>query len=62
MAMYIPEYKPNGKEIAVVKTSKGDIRVQLMGEDAPIHVGNFVELAQKASMTILNSIVMFQIL
>ena len=45
--MYIPEYKPNGKEIAVVKTSKGDIRVQLMGEDAPIHVGNFVELAQK---------------
>ena len=47
MAMYIPEYKPNGKEIAVVKTSKGDIRVQLMGEDAPIHVGNFVELAQK---------------
>lgn len=47
MAMYIPEYKPNGKEIAVVKTSKGDIRVQLMGNDAPIHVGNFVELAQK---------------
>lgn len=47
MAMYIPEYKPNGNEIAVVKTSKGDIRVQLMGEDAPIHVGNFVELAKK---------------
>ncbi len=47
MAMYTPEYKPNGKEIAVFTTSKGTIRVQLTGEDAPIHVGNFVELAQK---------------
>lgn len=47
MAQYTPSYKPNGKEIAVIKTSKGDIRVQLAGEDAPIHVGNFVELAQK---------------
>ncbi|MEE0844719.1 MAG: peptidylprolyl isomerase [Eggerthellaceae bacterium] len=47
MAMYTPEYQPTGKEIAVFKTSKGTIRVQLAGEDAPIHVGNFVELAQK---------------
>ena len=47
MALYTPEYQPNGKEIAVIKTSKGDIRVELAGNDAPIHVGNFVELAQK---------------
>lgn len=39
MALYTPEYQPNGKEIAVIKTSKGDIRVQLAGDDAPIHVG-----------------------
>lgn len=47
MALYTPEYKPNGNEIAVITTSKGTIRVQLAGNDAPIHVGNFVELAQK---------------
>ena len=47
MAMYTPEYQPNGSEIAVIKTSKGAIRVQLAGNDAPIHVGNFVELARK---------------
>ena len=47
MDLYTPEYKPNGNEIAVLTTSKGTIRVQLHGEDAPIHVGNFVELAQK---------------
>ena len=47
MALYTPEYQPTGEEIAVVKTSKGTIRVQLAGKDAPIHVGNFVELARK---------------
>lgn len=47
MALYAPEYKPTGDEIAVLHTSKGDIRVQLAGKDAPIHVGNFVELARK---------------
>lgn len=47
MALYVPEYKPTGNEVAVIKTSKGDIRVQLHGNDAPIHVGNFVELANK---------------
>lgn len=46
MALYTPEYKPNGKEVAVITTDEGTIRVQLHGEDAPIHVGNFVELAQ----------------
>ena len=47
MALYTPEYKPNGKEVAVIVTDAGTIRVQLHGEDAPVHVGNFVELAQK---------------
>lgn len=45
--MYTPSYQPNGQEVAVIKTSKGDITVQLYGKDAPIHVGNFVELARK---------------
>ena len=45
--MYTPAYKPTGEEIAVFTTSKGTIRVQLAGKDAPIHVGNFVELAMK---------------
>ncbi len=47
MAEYTPEYKPNGNEIAEIQTSKGTITVQLAGKDAPIHVGNFVELADK---------------
>lgn len=47
MALYTPEYQPTGEEIAVITTSKGTIRVQLAGKDAPIHVGNFVELAHK---------------
>ncbi|MEG1196944.1 MAG: peptidylprolyl isomerase [Raoultibacter sp.] len=47
MAQYTPAYQPDGNEIAVIKTSKGTIKVQLAGKDAPIHVANFVELAQK---------------
>jgi len=46
-ALYTPTYAPTGSEIAVIKTSKGTIKVKLFGKDAPIHVGNFVELAQK---------------
>lgn len=46
-ALYTPQYKPNGEEVAVIETSKGTVKVRLAGEDAPIHVGNFVELAQK---------------
>ncbi len=45
--LYTPSYVPTGEEIAVVDTSKGVIRVQLAGKDAPIHVGNFVELANQ---------------
>ncbi len=46
-ALYTPTYAPTGSEIAVIKTSKGTVKVKLFGKDAPIHVGNFVELAQK---------------
>lgn len=47
MAIYTPEYIPNGEEVAAIETSKGTIKVKLAGNDAPIHVGNFVELARK---------------
>lgn len=45
--LYTPEYKPNGNEVAVMKTSKGEVTIELYGKDAPIHVGNFVELSRK---------------
>ena len=45
--LYTPAYKPNGNEVAVIKTSKGTITVALLGKDAPITVGSFVELANK---------------
>ena len=46
MSIYTPKYQPNGNEVAVIATTKGSIRVKLAGKDAPIHVGNFVELAK----------------
>jgi peptidyl-prolyl cis-trans isomerase B (cyclophilin B) len=46
MSLYTPKYEPTGDEVAVIKTEKGVIRVKLAGQDAPIHVGNFVELAE----------------
>lgn len=45
--MYTPDYQSNGKEHAIFTTSKGTIEVELYGNEAPIHVGNFVELARK---------------
>lgn len=45
--LYTPAYAPNGKEVAIMTTSKGVITIELFGTDAPIHVGNFVELARK---------------
>ena len=47
MALYTPAYMPTGYEIAVIKTEQGEIRVKLFGQDAPITVGNFIELARK---------------
>jgi peptidyl-prolyl cis-trans isomerase B (cyclophilin B) len=46
-AVYVPAYKPTGKEVAVIKTNKGEITVALFGDEAPIHVGSFVELSKK---------------
>lgn len=46
-ALYTPQYQPTGTEKAVFKTSQGTIVVTLFGKDAPIHVGNFVELVEK---------------
>ena len=51
MALYTPEYQPTGEEIAVINTSKGPIRVQLAGNDAPIHVGNLWSWRRRASTT-----------
>ena len=45
-ALHTPSYVPTGNEVAVFNTSKGQIRVRLDGAGAPIHVGNFCELAQ----------------
>ena len=45
--IYTPEYVPTGEEKAVFHTNKGDITIQLAGKDAPVHVGNFVELAEQ---------------
>lgn len=45
--MYTPAYIPTGDEKATFNTSKGTIVVELYGKEAPLHVGNFVELAQK---------------
>lgn len=44
--LYTPKYVPSGEEKAIFHTNKGDITVQLAGQDAPIHVGNFIELAE----------------
>ena len=45
--LYTPTYVPNGDEVAVIKTNKGTITVELYGKEAPLSVGNFIELAQK---------------
>lgn len=45
--MYTPTYQPNGTEKAIFETSKGRIEVELFGKEAPVHVGNFVELINK---------------
>ena len=45
--LYTPSYKPNGKEIAVIKTPKGVIKLKFYPKDAPNHVAAFIELAKK---------------
>lgn len=45
--LYTPTYKLNGSETAVIKTSKGTIKVKFYEKDAPIAVANFIELSLK---------------
>jgi peptidyl-prolyl cis-trans isomerase B (cyclophilin B) len=45
--LHTPTYKINGKEIAVIKTSKGTIKTKFFSTDAPIASANFIELALK---------------
>ena len=45
--LYTPSYKPNGNEIAVIKTPKGTIKFKFYAEDAPNHTAAFIELAKK---------------
>lgn len=47
LPLYTPRYVPTGSERAIIETSKGPVTVQLWGEDAPVTVGNFVELAAR---------------
>jgi peptidyl-prolyl cis-trans isomerase B (cyclophilin B) len=46
-SVYTPTYVPNGNETAILTTNKGKIVVKLFGKEAPIHVGNFIELVKK---------------
>ena len=52
--LYTPRYVPSGDEVAAIETDKGTIRVELFGKEAPLTVGNFVELAQKGFYDELN--------
>lgn len=45
--MYVAAYKPSGNETGLIKTPKGDIRIEFFPNDAPNHVAAFVELARK---------------
>lgn len=45
--LYTSAYKPKGDEIAVIETDKGTIKFKFYPEDAPNHVGAFIELTQK---------------
>lgn len=47
LEIYTPRYVPNGDEVAVIETSKGPVRVALFGKEAPVTVGNFIELAAR---------------
>lgn len=52
--LYTPRYVASGNEIACIDTSKGTIRIELFGKEAPLTVGNFIELASKGFYDKLN--------
>lgn len=45
--MYTASYKPNGNEVAAIKTPKGVIKFKFYPKDAPNTVAAFIELALK---------------
>lgn len=45
--MHVSEVKVTGKEIAVITTKKGVIKLKFYPEVAPNHVASFIELAEK---------------
>lgn len=45
--LYVAAYKPSGTETGLIKTPKGDIRIEFFPNDAPNHVAAFIELARK---------------
>lgn len=47
LPLYTPRYVPNGSELACITTNKGTIIVELDGKNAPVAVGNFIELAHQ---------------
>lgn len=47
MALYEPQYKCTGDEVAVITTPKGIIKFTFFCEEAPRHSAAFVELAEK---------------
>ena len=46
-----PSYVPNGNEIAVIDTARGQIKVKLFGKECPATVGNFIQLANSGFYT-----------
>ncbi len=44
--LHTATYKPNGNEIAVIKTDKGTIKAKFYDKDAPNTVASFIELAK----------------
>ena len=40
LEIYTPGYKPNGREVAVIETSRGTVRAELFGCEAPVTVGS----------------------
>lgn len=47
LEIYTPGYVPKGREVAVIETARGTVRAELFGREAPVTVGNFIELAAK---------------
>jgi peptidyl-prolyl cis-trans isomerase B (cyclophilin B) len=45
LPLYTPAYVPTGAERARIQTSRGLVIVELFGREAPVTVGNFIELA-----------------